>query len=147
MMRPLKKAYRDLEGRELAAACARVALDAKAEDLVILDMRGLCSFTDYFLIAGGRSTRHVQSLAESIEEELRSRRVSGRHHDGLDQCLWVVLDLGDVVAHIFYHEQRAFYDLEGLWHDAPRVDVADLLRAAPDVKAAHPAHEAQGEQP
>ena len=144
MMRPLKKAYRDLEGRELAAACARVALDAQAEDLVILDMHGLCSFTDYFLIAGGRSTRHVQSVAEAIEEELRSRRVSGRHHDGLDAGLWVALDLGDVVAHIFYHEQRAFYDLEGLWHDAPRVDVAELLRTAP---AARETQEAQGEQP
>ena len=129
MMRALKKEYRDLEGRELLSACARIALDAKAEDLVALDLRGLTFFTDYFLIMSGRSTRHVQALAEALEDELHAKRSAGRRGEGQDEGLWVALDLGDVVAHIFYHEQRAFYDLEGLWHDAPRVDLAEL--AAP----------------
>ena len=126
MMRALKKEYRDLEGRELLSACARIALDAKAEDLVALDLRGLTFFTDYFLIMSGRSTRHVQALAEALEEELHAKRADRRHSEGLSEGLWVLLDLGDVVAHIFYHEQRAFYDLEGLWHDAPRVDLTTL---------------------
>ena len=126
-MRTLKKEYAVKEGRDLAAACARVALDTKAEDLVILDVRGMASFTDYFVIMSGRSTRHVQGLAEAIEGELRAKRVSSKHSEGLREGLWVLLDFGDVIAHVFYHENLGFYDLEGLWHDAPRIEAAELL--------------------
>ena len=126
-MKQLKKEYATKEGEQLAAACTRIALDTKAEDLVVLDVRGLASFTDYFVIMSGRSTRHVQGLAEAIEGELRAKRVNSKHSEGLREGLWVLLDLGDVVVHIFYHESRAFYDLEGLWHDAPRIKVDGLL--------------------
>ena len=129
-MRALKKEYRDLEGRQLLAACLRIVQDAKAEDPVALDLRGLTFFTDYFLIVSGRSTRHVQALAEALEDELHAKRADRRRGEGQDEGLWIALDLGDVVAHIFYHEQRAFYDLEGLWHDAPRVDLAELAEPA-----------------
>ena len=131
-MRQLKKEYRDLSGRELVTICSRVALDTKAEDLVVLDVHGLSSFTDYFVIMSGRSSRHVQGLAEAIEEELRSKRVSSKHSEGLEEGLWVLLDFGDLVAHIFYRDNRDFYDLEGLWHDAPRVDLAQLGLAQPE---------------
>jgi len=126
-MRHLKKDYAEKEGRELAAACARIALDTKAEDLVVLDVRGLASFTDYFVIMSGRSTRHVQGLAEAISGELSAKRVSSKHSEGLREGLWVLLDFGDVVVHVFYHENRSFYDLEGLWHDAPKIEVDELL--------------------
>lgn len=129
-MRHLKKQYAEKEGRELAAACARVALDTKAEDLVVLDVRGLASFTDYFVIMSGRSTRHVQGLAEAIEAELRAKRISSKHSEGLREGLWVLLDFGDVVVHVFYHESRSFYDLEGLWHDAAKIDPEELAAAA-----------------
>ena len=122
-MRQLKKEYRERTGLELAEICARVALDTKAEDLLVLDVRGLSSFTDYFVIMSGRSSRHVQGLAEAVEAELRSTRVSSKHAEGLQDGLWVLLDFGDLVAHIFYKEKRKFYDLEGLWHDAPRLDL------------------------
>jgi ribosome-associated protein len=131
-MRQLKKEYRELPGRELAAICSRVALDTKAEDLVVLDVRGLSSFTDYFVIMSGRSSRHVQGLAEAIEEELRSKRVSSKHSEGLQEGLWVLLDFGDLVTHIFYKDNRTFYDLEGLWHDAPRVDLRELGLESPE---------------
>ena len=127
-MRHFKKQYKDMEGRDLAAACVRIALDVKAQDLIVLDVRGIASFTDYFIIMSGQSTRHVQGLAEAIEEELRAKRASAKHSEGLRDGLWVLLDLGDVVVHVFYHEQRTFYDLEGLWHDALRLDVDELLR-------------------
>lgn len=126
-MKHLKKEYAHKEGRELAAACARIALETKAEDLVVLDVRGLASFTDYFVIMSGRSTRHVQGLAEAIAGVLHAKRVSSKHSEGMREGMWVLLDFGDVVAHIFYHENRRFYDLEGLWHDAPRIDVDGLL--------------------
>ena len=122
-MRKLKKEHRERTGLELAEICARAALDTKAEDVLVLDVRGLSSFTDYFVIMSGRSSRHVQGLAEAIEAELRSKRVSSKHSEGLQEGLWVLLDYGDIVAHVFYKEKRTFYDLEGLWHDAPRLDL------------------------
>ncbi len=125
-MRQLKKEHRDLEGLELATICVQVALDSKAEDLVVLDVREISSFTDYFVIMSGRSSRHVQGLAETIESELRSKRVSSKHSEGLQEGHWVLLDYGDIVAHVFYKDNRSFYDLEGLWHDAPRVDLNAL---------------------
>ncbi len=129
-MRKLKKEYLEKSGRELAAVCARVADATKAEDLVVLDVRGLSSFTDYFVIMSGWSTRHVQGLAEAIEEELRSKRVSSKHSEGLRDGIWVLLDFNDVVVHIFYKDKRSFYDLEGLWHDAPRIPLSELLSPA-----------------
>lgn len=126
-MRPLNKEHQDKDSRELAGICTRIALDTKAEDLVVLDVRGLASFTDYFVIMSGRSSRHVQGLAGAIEEELRSKRISSKHSEGLREGLWVLLDFNDVVVHVFYKESRSFYDLEKLWHDAPQVDPDELL--------------------
>ena len=119
----LKKELQDKSGLELATICGQAAMDAKAEDLVILDVRGLASFTDYFVIMSGRSSRHVQGLAETLEAAMRSKRISSAKAEGIQDGMWVLLDFGDVVVHIFYHEQRSFYDLEGLWHDAPRVEI------------------------
>ncbi|MDU9050297.1 MAG: ribosome silencing factor [Candidatus Electrothrix sp. Rat3] len=125
-MRQLKKEHRERTSLELAEICARTALDTKAEDLVILDVHAESSFTDYFIIMSGRSSRHVQGLADAIEAELRSKRVNSTHSEGLKEGMWVLLDFGDIVTHIFYKDQREFYDLEGLWHDAPRVDLKEL---------------------
>ena len=121
-MKKIKKIHQDKNGRKLAELCARVAMDTKAEDLVILDVRGLASFTDFFVIMSGRSTRHVQGLAVVITDELRSKRISGTDCEGLADGEWVLLDFDDVVVHIFYKDSRSFYDLEGLWHDAPRIE-------------------------
>jgi ribosome-associated protein len=135
IMRHLKKEYAAQEGKELAAACARIAADTKAEDLVVLDVGGLASFTDYFVIMSGRSTRHVQGLAEALAGELHAKRVSNRHSEGLREGLWVLLDFGTVVAHIFYHENRKVYNLEGLWHDATKLDVDELLTGESHIPA------------
>jgi ribosome-associated protein len=121
-MRKLKKQHQDKDSLELARLCAKVALDTKAEDLIVLDVHDLTSFTDFFIIMSGRSTRHVQGLAEVIESKLRSKRVSTKNCEGLKEGLWVLLDFNDVIVHIFYKESRMFYDLDGLWHDAPKVD-------------------------
>lgn len=126
-MKQLKKEYREKSGLELAALCTKIALDAKAEDPVVLDVRGKASFTDYFIILSGRSTRHVQGIAEGIEGELRAKRVNATSAEGLQEGQWVLLDFDDVVVHIFYHEQRQFFDLEGLWHNADRLDIDELI--------------------
>jgi len=122
-MKKLKEQYATQSGFELATTCAQIASDAKAEDLIVLDVTGISSFADYFVIMNGRSTRHVQGLAETIENELRSKRIKATHAEGLQEGMWVLLDFDDVVVHIFYHEQRSFYNLEGLWHDAKKVEI------------------------
>lgn len=122
-MKKLKKEHQEKSGLEIVQLCAQVALDNKAEDLIVLDVGELTSFTDYFIIMSGRSTRHVQGLADSIEKEFRSKRISNKFSEGLQEGLWVLLDYNDVVVHIFYKETRSFYDLDGLWHDAPKVEI------------------------
>lgn len=122
-MKQIKAEYREKSGEELAQICSQAALDTKGEELVILDVRGLTTFTEYFVIMNGKSTRHVQALAEAIEGKLRSKRVKASRAEGLKEGMWVLLDFDDVVVHIFYHEQRNFYDLEGLWSEARRVDI------------------------
>ena len=122
-MQQVKKKHRDKSSLEIAKLCAQAALEKKAADPIILDVRKLCSFADYFVILSGRSTRHVQGLAETVEGELRSKRISTSKSEGLREGNWVLLDYNDVIVHIFYAETRRFYDLEGLWHDAKRIAV------------------------
>lgn len=121
----LKKEVQEKTGLERATLCAQTAFDNKAEDVVVLDVQGIASFADYFVILSGRSSRHVQGLAESLEGAMRSKRISSANAEGIKDGMWVLLDFDDVVVHIFYHEQRSFYDLEGLWHDAPRVEIEE----------------------
>ena len=124
-MQQVKKKYRKKSSKELARLCAQAAIDKKAENPVILDVRKLCSFADFFVIMSGRSTRHVQGLAEAIEVDLRSKKLSTSSAEGLHEGTWVLLDYSDVVVHIFYSETRKFFDIEGLWHDAPQISLDD----------------------
>jgi ribosome-associated protein len=126
-MRKLKKEHKEKSGLEIAAICARIGNDTKAADIVVLDVQGISSFTDFFVIMSGHSTRHVQGLAEAIEGEMNSKRVSNKHSEGLKDGHWVLLDYSDVVVHIFYKDKRGFYDLEGLWHDAKKISGEELL--------------------
>jgi len=122
-MKNVSKKYSGKSSLELAGILSRAALEKKAEDLVVLDVSGISSFTDYFIIMSGRSTRHVQGLANAVDSALGSKRIKSANTEGLNEGLWVLIDYNDVVVHIFYKELREFYDLEGLWHDAPRVPV------------------------
>jgi len=132
-MKNIQKKYRELPAEDQVRIIARVAADQKALDVVALDVRGLASFADYFVIMGGTSTRHVQGLADVIDREISSKRAKATETEGLSEGQWILLDYGDVIVHIFYHETRPEFDLEGLWHDAPRLD---LSKPAPVVKEA-----------
>ncbi len=122
-MRKLKKNLRDLPGRDLVDLAVSAVREKKGENVVVLDVRGLCSFTDYFVIVSGRSTRHVQGIAEAVDQCLGSRRLKESAVEGWSEGHWILLDYEDLVVHVFYHETRVFYDLEGLWHDAPRLEI------------------------
>lgn len=133
-MQNIRKKLRKKSSLELARLCARAGVAKKAEDVLILDVRKLCSFTDFFVILSGRSTRHTQGLADAIEEELGSKRLTAENCEGLQEGAWILLDFVDVIIHIFHSETRSFYDLEGLWHDAPRLAV-DPPKPAPKPRS------------
>lgn len=124
-MKKMSKKVAEMPSLELAQLLSQAALDKKAENLVILDVKEISSFTDYFIIMSGRSTRHVQGLADAVDSAVSKKRITDGNTEGLQEGLWVLLDYADVVVHIFYKDVRDFYDLEGLWHDAPRVDVSE----------------------
>ena len=126
-MKQVHSRYSDLSSLEVAKLVSAAALDKKAENLIVLDVSEISSFADYFVIMSGRSTRHVQGLAEAIDSKIRSKRTKDTNSEGLREGLWVLLDYNDGVVHIFYNEVRKFYDLEGLWHDAPRISWNDEL--------------------
>lgn len=121
-----KKALVDRSALEIATLLCETALDNKAEEVVLLDVKKISGFTDYFLIMNGRSTRHVQGLASALDQKMSRKRLTDTKAEGLDEGHWVLLDFDDVIVHIFYYEERRVYDLEGLWHDAPRVDLSGL---------------------
>ncbi len=124
-MKKVQQKHQERTGLEVARMAAQTALDKKAENLVVLDVRGIASFADFFVIMSGRSTRHVQGVAEAVDSELRHKKVKNTSTEGLTEGHWVLLDYNDVVVHVFYSETRQFYDLEGLWHDAPRIEVEE----------------------
>ena len=113
---------------EIARMCAEVAVAHKAEEPLILNVAEMASFTDYFVILSGRSTRHVQAVAEHIEKALHEQHLKLMGAEGLAEGQWVLLDAGDVIVHIFYQPVRAFYDLEGLWAEARPVDLTGTAR-------------------
>ena len=99
---------------------ARVADQRQASDVLVLDLRGLSSLADFFVIGSGESTRQVQAIAEHVEEELGRAAARRPRREGGEGARWVLLDYGDVVVHIFHHADREFYRLEALWDRAPR---------------------------
>ena len=109
------------DGRERALLCVRFALERKAYDLVLMEVGGLTSLADYFLICTGRSDTQVQAITQSIEENLVRLGIRPLSIEGYARGHWVVLDYGDVVVHIFDEPLREFYDLERLWARAPHV--------------------------
>lgn len=104
---------------------AELALERKAHDVVILDLRGISTATDYFVIAGGTSDVQVKAIAEHVVDELKKDSVRPEHSEGLRGGRWVLLDYVDFVVHVFHPEARAFYQLENLWGDAPRWEAPD----------------------
>jgi ribosome-associated protein len=108
--------------REKSLCCVRAALEKKAYDLVLLDVQKISSFTAYFLICSGRSDRQVQAIARSIEDDLKKMGIRRLGMEGFEGGQWILMDYDDVLVHVFLDPVRKFYDLEGLWFDAPRVD-------------------------
>lgn len=114
-----------MQTKTLALKVARAALEKGARSIQILDLRGRADYADLLVLCSGTSTRHVAAIAEAIEQGLRKSRVRPASVEGLSNSQWVLIDFIDVVAHVFLEEVRAYYDLEGLWMDAPRIAVPE----------------------
>jgi len=113
-----------LLAKEQALLCAAYAADKKAEALTLLEVRGLSSLTDYLLLCNGRSDRQVQAIAEGVRLGLKEKhQISPLAVEGMNDGRWVLLDYGDVMVHVFQEPVRRFYDLDGLWAEAPQVDI------------------------
>jgi ribosome-associated protein len=109
--------------RPTAVAIAKAGLDKKAEDVTVLDVRGLTSYADYFVVMTADSDRQASAIADHVEETMKKAGVSKVSVEGYETGRWILVDYGDVVAHVMNRESRGFYDLEGLWADAPRFQV------------------------
>ena len=102
---------------------AGLAIDKKAVDPVILELKELSTIADYFVICSGDNKAQIKAIAESIDEYFSKKKVFPIGREGLDFARWVLIDYGDIVIHIFNQETRGYYDLEKFWIDAPRIDV------------------------
>lgn len=105
----------------------KAADDKKAENIVILNMVGVSLISDYFLICHGNSEKQVQSIATEIKKTAQQNEIELKRLEGFDQGRWVLIDLADVVVHIFHKDERLYYNLEKLWGDAPTVDIEGVL--------------------
>jgi ribosome-associated protein len=105
----------------MVEAAVRAAEEKKGFDILVLDIHELTVVSDFFLLVSGRSTTHVQACAEHIQGKLDELGVKALRIEGFRQGQWVLLDYGDVVIHVFLESERAFYNLERLWGDAPVV--------------------------
>ena len=114
-----------LDSKGISLLCANAVLSKKASDLIILEIKGLSSIADYFIICSGKSDRQVQGIAHSIEESLKKEGIYPLGIEGFSEAKWILLDYNDVVIHVFFDPVREFYDLEGLWSDAPRIYIND----------------------
>jgi ribosome-associated protein len=101
----------------------RAALDKKATDVVVLDLRGTPAFTDFFVLCSGQNPRQVKAIADAIEESLRAAKVRPAHVEGYERGEWILMDFFSFIVHVFNPQTRAFYSLERLWGDAERIDL------------------------
>ena len=124
MATSLTEATPSREPDSAALKAAALCHDMKANDVVVLDLKGVTDMTDFFVIASGTSDTHVRSIGEHLIAELKKEGVRVHHVEGVQQGRWVLLDFVDFVVHIFHPTLRSFYQIERLWSDAEVVTTA-----------------------
>jgi ribosome-associated protein len=120
---PAAAALQPDHARPTALAIAQAGLDKKAEAVTVLDVRGLTSYADYFVVMTADSDRQASAIADHVEQTMKQQGVTKVGVEGYETGRWILVDYGDVVAHVMNRDSRGFYDLEGLWADAPKFTV------------------------
>ncbi|WP_210366913.1 ribosome silencing factor [Bacillus sp. REN3] len=108
-----------MSGQDLLKTVVKAADDKRAEDIIVLNMKGISLIADYFLICHGNSDKQVQAIAREIREKTEEQGYELKRMEGFDEARWVLIDIGDIVAHVFHRDERTYYNLERLWGDAP----------------------------
>ncbi|PLT34631.1 ribosome silencing factor [Bacillus sp. V5-8f] len=116
-----------MDERNLLITAVKAADDKRAEDIIVLNMKGISLVADYFLICHGNSDKQVQAIAREMKEKAGEQGYDIKRMEGFNEAKWVLVDLGNVVAHIFHRDERSYYNLERLWGDAPIEDVQSEL--------------------
>ncbi|TCK04682.1 ribosome silencing factor [Phorcysia thermohydrogeniphila] len=111
----------------------KAALDKKAENPVVIDLRELTTLADYFVVLSASSDTHARTIADEIKKKLKETGILPLSMEGYETANWILLDYGDVIIHIFRPEFRELYNLESLWMDAPRVEVSELVSEEAEV--------------
>lgn len=118
----------DISAKQLAQAAVRALEDKKGQDILVLDLDGLTTLADYYILCTGQSMPQLRALADAVDETLSRLGVAPRHVEGYPSASWILQDYGSIVVHIFRKDAREFYGLERLWADAPRVDPVTFER-------------------
>ncbi|MFD1038547.1 ribosome silencing factor [Virgibacillus byunsanensis] len=113
-----------MDVKDIVNIAAEACDDKRAEDIIALDMKDVSLVADYFLICHGSNERQVQAIARSVKERMEENDISIKRLEGFEQARWVLVDIGDIVCHIFHKEERGYYNLERLWGDAARLPLS-----------------------
>lgn len=108
-----------MDAKSILKATFMAADNKKAEDIVVLNMQGVSLIADYFLICHGGSEKQVQAIAREVVRSVEEKGLDIKRIEGMDEARWVLIDMGDVIAHVFHRDERNYYNLERLWGDAP----------------------------
>ena len=128
--------HRTDDSQKTAIFAAQSAMEKKAEDVVVIDLRELSSYADFLVICSGTNERQLEAVSESVSVALKAAGHTPVGSEGTRGGKWALLDFGDVVIHVFHQDERGYYDLEGLWADAPRVQVEAPPPQAPQAPTA-----------
>ncbi|WP_203648684.1 ribosome silencing factor [Secundilactobacillus yichangensis] len=118
-----------MNSKDILEVVVKAASDKRAEDIVALDMQNVSLITDYFMITDATSGRQVQAITDNVQEACEKADIPVKRIEGRDAARWVLIDLGDVMVHVFQKDERAHYNLEKLWSEAPLVNVDDWVEA------------------
>ena len=116
-----------MNSEEILEVVVRAADDKLADQIMVMDVRGLTSLGDYFVVMNGRNERQMQAIVDGIVEAVHKNKIDIKNQEGKDSGKWTLLDLTDVIVHVFSSEERSYYNLEKLWSDAPLVDISGMV--------------------
>lgn len=115
-----------MEALEIVKRAVAALADKKAEDIAVIDIQGISTIADYFVIANGSNPNQLGAMQDAVDEAMYTQGVHAKHIEGNNRSSWILMDYQDVIIHLFSKEDRLFYDLERIWSDGRRVELSEL---------------------